>query len=61
MSLELIRNGMEAEKRKQREFLKLAGRFRNATDPAEVEGLDDQMVHRPALPQIDRSPFLPEP
>jgi hypothetical protein len=43
MLLELIENGMEAEKRKQQEFFDLAERFRNATDPAEVERLGDQM------------------
>jgi hypothetical protein len=43
MLLELIENGMEAEKRKQLEFFDLAERFRNATDPAEVERLGDQM------------------
>ncbi len=41
--LELIENGMEAEKRKQQEFLDLAERFRNATDPKEVKHLGDQM------------------
>lgn len=43
MLLDLIENGMEAEKRKQREFLDLAERFRGATDPAEVKRLGDQM------------------
>jgi len=43
MLLELIENGMEAEKRKQREFFDLAERFRNATDPEEVKRLGDQM------------------
>lgn len=43
MLLELIENGMEAEKRKQREFFDLAERFRSATDPEEVERLGDQM------------------
>ena len=43
MLVELIENGMEAEKRKQREFFDLAERFRNATDPAEVKRLGDQM------------------
>jgi EAL domain-containing protein (putative c-di-GMP-specific phosphodiesterase class I) len=41
--LELIENGMEAEKRKQREFFDLAKRFRIATDPEEVQRLGDQM------------------
>ena len=43
MLLELIENGMEAEKRKQQEFFDLAERFRNATDPVEVKRLGDQM------------------
>ena len=43
MLLELIENGMEAEKRKQREFFDLAERFRAATDPQEVKRLGDQM------------------
>jgi hypothetical protein len=43
MMVELIENGMEAEKRKQREFFDLAERFRNASDPDEVKRLGDQM------------------
>ena len=43
MLVELIENGMEAEKRKQREFFDLAERFRNATDPDEAKRLGDQM------------------
>jgi hypothetical protein len=43
MLLELIENGMEAEKRKQQEFFDLAERFRNATDPEDVKRLGDQM------------------
>jgi hypothetical protein len=43
MIVELIENGMEAEKRKQQEFFDLAERFRNATDPQEVKRLGDQM------------------
>jgi hypothetical protein len=43
MLVELIENGMEAEKRKQQEFFDLAERFRRATDPAEVRRLGDQM------------------
>jgi hypothetical protein len=39
MLLELIENGMEAEKRKQQEFFGLAERFRNATDPKEIKRL----------------------
>ena len=40
---ELIENGIEAEKRKQREFFELAERFRGATDPEEVKRLGDQL------------------
>ena len=43
MLVELIENGIEAEKRKQQEFLELAERFRAATDPKEVKRLGDQM------------------
>ena len=43
MLVELIENGMEAEKRKQQEFFDLAERFRNATDPEEIKRLGDQM------------------
>jgi hypothetical protein len=41
--VELIENGMEAEKRKQQEFSDLAERFRTATDPEEVRRLGEQM------------------
>jgi hypothetical protein len=43
MLVELIENGIEAEKRKQQEFFDLAERFRAATDPEEVSRLGDQM------------------
>ena len=43
MLVELIENGIEAEKQKQQEFFDLAERFRNATDPKEVKRLGDQM------------------
>ncbi len=43
MLLELIENGIEAEKRKRQEFFELAERFRNTTDPEEVKHLGDQM------------------
>jgi hypothetical protein len=43
MIVELIESGIEAEKRKQREFFELAEHFRNATDPEEVKRLGDQM------------------
>ena len=41
MLVELIENGIEAEKRKQQEFFELAERFRNATDPEEAKRLGD--------------------
>jgi hypothetical protein len=43
MIVELIENGIEAEKRKQAEFFALAERFRAASDPEEVKRLGDQM------------------
>ena len=43
MLLELIENGIEAERRKQREFFDLAERFRSATDPKEIKRLGDEM------------------
>jgi hypothetical protein len=43
MLVELIENGIEAEKRKQHEFFKLAERFRNATDPEEAKRLGDEL------------------
>jgi hypothetical protein len=41
--VELIESGIQAEKRKQREFFALAERFRSATDPEDVQRLGDQM------------------
>ncbi len=41
--VELIENGIEAEKRKYQEFLKLAERFRNADDPEEAKRLGDEL------------------
>ena len=43
MLVDLIENGIEAEKRKQQEFTDLAERFRGATDPGEVKRLGDQL------------------
>lgn len=43
MLVELIENGIEAEKRKQQEFFDLAQRFRGASDPEEVKRLGDQL------------------
>src|SRR6266849_5976900 len=43
MLVELIENGIEAEKRKQQEFFELAERFRNTTDPREAKRLGDEL------------------
>ena len=43
MLLELIENGIEAERRKQQDFFDLAERFRSATDPEDVKRLGDRM------------------
>jgi hypothetical protein len=43
MLVELIENGIEAEKRKQQEFFELAERFRNADDPEEAKRLGDEL------------------
>src|SRR5207245_578442 len=41
--VELIENGIEAEKRKQGEFLDLAERFRNENDPEVAKRLGDRL------------------
>ena len=43
MLVELIENGIEAEKRKQQEFFELAEKFRNTKDPAEAKKLGDEL------------------
>ena len=43
MLVELIEDGMEAQKRKQEQFFGLAERFRSATDPEEVKQLGDEL------------------
>jgi hypothetical protein len=43
MLVELIENGIEAEKRKQQEFFELAEKFRNAADPEEAKRLGDEL------------------
>ena len=43
MLVELVENGIAAEKRRQQEFFELAERFRGATDPEEVQRLGDQL------------------
>jgi metal-responsive CopG/Arc/MetJ family transcriptional regulator len=41
--VELIEEGIEAQKRKEQAFFDLAGRFRAAKDPEEVKRLGDDM------------------
>ena len=43
MLVELVEEGIEAEKRKQQEFFELAERFRTATDPQDVERLGNEL------------------
>ncbi|HEV2689283.1 MAG TPA: hypothetical protein VGV35_12040 [Bryobacteraceae bacterium] len=43
MLVELVENGIAAQKQKQQEFFDLAERFRNATDAEEVKRLGDRM------------------
>ena len=43
MLVELIENGIEAEKQKQREFFELAEKFRSAKDPEEAKRLGDKL------------------
>jgi hypothetical protein len=43
MLVELIENGIEAEKRKQEEFFELAEKFRNAKDPEEAKRLGGKL------------------
>ncbi len=41
--VELIEDGIEADKRKQQEFFELAERFRNENDPEVAKRLGDQL------------------
>ena len=43
MLVELIENGIEAEKRKQQKFFELAERFRSTTEPNEAKRLGDEL------------------
>jgi hypothetical protein len=43
MLVELIENGIEAEKRKQQKFFELAEKFREAGDPEEAKRLGDEL------------------
>jgi hypothetical protein len=41
--IELIEEGIESSKRKEKEFFELAERFRSSQDPNEVKRLGDQL------------------
>jgi hypothetical protein len=43
MVVELIENGIEAEKKKQQDFFDLAERFRNESDPEAAKRLGDEL------------------
>ncbi|MGA2271406.1 MAG: hypothetical protein ABSH44_23320 [Bryobacteraceae bacterium] len=43
MLVELVEEGIELRKQKEEEFFNLAGRFRAATDPKDVERLGNEM------------------
>lgn len=43
MLVELVEEGIEARKQKEKMFLELAERFRSATDPEEVQRLGNEM------------------
>lgn len=43
MVVELLEEGLEARRRKEKAFYDLAGRFRVATDPKEVERLGNEL------------------
>lgn len=43
MLVELIEDGMEAQRRKQQQFFQLAERFRGTTDPDEAKRLGDEL------------------
>ena len=43
MILELIENGIEAERRRQERFFELAEKFRKASEPAEIKRLGEEL------------------
>jgi hypothetical protein len=43
MLVELIENGIEAEKRRQQEFFELAKKFRSTKDPEEAKRLGSEL------------------
>lgn len=45
MLVELVEEGIEARKQKEKAFFELAERFRAATNPSEVERLGNQLGH----------------
>ena len=55
MLLELIENGIEAEKRKQREFFELAERFRTESNPEQARRLATNWADgvRQLMPKIE--------
>jgi hypothetical protein len=63
MMVELIKNGIGAENRKQREFMDQAERFRGAPELAQVERTGDQMGADdlwPLMPKIETWENLPQ-
>jgi hypothetical protein len=42
--VELVEEGIEARRRKRREFFELVQRFRSATDPKDIERLGDELA-----------------
>ena len=45
MLIELLEEGIEAKKQKEKAFFELAENFRNATDPKEAERLGEKLGH----------------
>ena len=43
MLVELIEDGIEAQRHKQQQFFELAERFRSATDPEDAKRLGDEL------------------
>jgi hypothetical protein len=41
--VQLLEDGIEAQKQRQTEFFKLAKRFREATDPKDVQSLGNEL------------------
>jgi nucleoside 2-deoxyribosyltransferase len=45
MLVELLEEGIEAQKQREKAFFELAGRFRAAADPKEAQRLGEQLGH----------------